>query len=169
MAFQIKIEAGVALTTTDNKCFALIVIAPTILLTHATLSMVSPLGYRTRNQGSTMQLSTTTQDSGTKIDTQHHSNFPSHPEQPISLTRDDYQYLISLLHASKQEHAPTVSSIPKPPTSDPNPHVVSSITQSGIPSSSHSLWILDSGAVQVIMCVHPYIFLLLIIELHLLL
>lgn len=106
-----------------------------------------PPGYRTRNQGSTtMQITSINQDSGLKHDAVPLSNSQYQKEQNLALSREHYQYLISLLHANKQDHNSNVSSFTKPSTSDSTQYVVSSITPSGIPLTSSFLWILDSGA-----------------------
>lgn len=66
-------------------------------------------------------------------------------DQLLSLSRDDYQYLISLLHASKIETA-SPSQQHKPIHPNPNTHIVSSVTKLGNSWNPKLTWILDLGA-----------------------
>lgn len=97
-------------------------------------------GYKPINQGSAMHLSTSSADSQPNL-------APLPPtDQSLSLTREDYKYLVSLLHSSKNEASSSMNSSTPQSHSDSNPHTVSCITKSGTLWNPKTSWILDTGA-----------------------
>lgn len=62
------------------------------------------------------------------------------------MTKEDYQYLINLLHSSKHDSTSAINTVSKPSSSDTSHHMVSGVTKSGNYVSPFFTWILDSGA-----------------------
>lgn len=104
-----------------------------------------PPGYRPRNSFTSFQVSSDTTSSSTQANPPHIAS-ASNSDQAPALSREDYQYLVSLLHASKSDDASSSHTPHKSHNSDSTPHIVSSVTKPSISCYPISVWIMDSGA-----------------------
>lgn len=87
-----------------------------------------PPGYRTKNQSTALQIGSAQPYQTSKFDTHSGSAKAPSNDSSFSITREDYQHLLPLLHASKSDPGSTVNTLSKPPITETAPHVISSIT-----------------------------------------
>lgn len=80
-----------------------------------------PPGYRTMNTRNALLITSSTTDSAFLSDAPPNSTPHISSEQQLPITREDYQYLISLLHASRIDHGTSTHPTSKPSSSDTAP------------------------------------------------
>lgn len=105
-----------------------------------------PPGYRTRNTNRSPHLAATTSNDIPRIEYPSTPAKPTHNEPSFSLSKDEYQYLLQMMHSSKQDSHSAVNTVNKPSTSEATHHLVSGATKTGNYISPFFTWILDSGA-----------------------
>lgn len=140
------IKAGVVADPLQgNQCFAHIAIGQTTPLRHAISSMDSHLRYRNRTWTNNLQNTPPVPVTALSTNAYQVSVIPPQPEQHLSLTREDYQHLLSLLHASKKDPGANINSVSKQSNHESSHTVVSGVTKSGKSKHSSHLWIPNSG------------------------
>lgn len=105
--------------------------------------MDSLLGYRSKDQATTLSISN---ESSPSVNKPTSSNTKISSDHTMQVSREDYNQLMALLHSSKRDHPNTSHSNMHNQPSDSSPHIVSTLSQSGNTDKSEFLWILDSGA-----------------------
>lgn len=72
------------------------------------------------------------------------SQIGNNSDQQMHISREHYNQLMTLLHSSKKDTATSSQHALSNHNTDPSLHIVSTLSQSGIPQNSASHWILDS-------------------------
>lgn len=116
-----------------------------------------PPGYHSKNSSNPTPIANVTTDQTSKHDNIANSLKQQTSSSSLPISREYFQYLITLLHSSKNDPGSSINSMSKPLPSDSNHHVVSGVTKTGISHSLNSICILDSEASDHI-CTNIHIF-----------